>query len=177
MASRLSKGITQQSSLLKGLLKKYNALPSVSLSDALTWAEVTDLSSIRWLWGALESDLCVPKKIKLDAIKFHHNILRCDEEIELLGAEMRATVSFYMNDWQELMAAVTERLNSLSCTQLNNGALASLQLARIKCEGTLCKLASSFSRFVELERPLPTEHFLVVTNNFSMEDNCKMMIC
>ncbi len=48
----------------------------------------------------------IPKKVQLDAIKFQHLVVRSEEEIQLIETEMRATTSFYLKDWQELVSAV-----------------------------------------------------------------------
>ncbi len=45
------------------------------------------------------------KKVQLDAIKFHL-VIRSEEDIQLIETEMRATMSFYLKDWQELVSAV-----------------------------------------------------------------------
>ena len=79
LASKLSKSITKQSSQLKQLLKKFISLHN---ADVLTWADATDLSSSQWCGGAFDHH--VPKKLQLNAIKYHHLVLRSDEEIELI---------------------------------------------------------------------------------------------
>lgn len=164
LASRLSKSTTQQSSLMKGLLKKFNALPSVTPSQTLTWADATDLSSMQWLRGVLATDVHIPKKVKLDAIKHHHLVLRGDEEVHVIEEEMKATLSFYLQDWHQLINTI-EGLKAKPCTCYNNGALTCLQLARLKCEGTLRGLISSFSRFLDLTVDmLPTERFMLLPN-------------
>ena len=166
LASRLSKSITQQSSQIKGLLRKFNSLWP---SEMLTWADVTDVASSRWLGGGiLQVDVHVSKQIKLDAIKHHHLLSRCDEELLLLKEEMHSTMSFYLQDWQQLLAAVVE-LESKPCTQHNNGALACLQLARLQCEGTLRGLVSSFSKFVDFG-VVPVERFMHCDGQVPRED-------
>ena len=152
MASRLSKSFTQQSSLIK-------AFNSLWPTETLTWADATDLSSARWIGSALSVDEHVPKQVKLDAIRHHHLLLRCDEEIQLFKEEMKSTLSFYLRDWQQLFAGIEE----LPHTRYNNGALSCLQLARLQCEGTLQDLMSSFSQFVDLNGDfLPLDKFLLL---------------
>ena len=87
LASRLSKSINQESAKLKQLLQQYN-----TLAVKLYWNDATDLSSYV---HSPESDVGVPRKIRLNAIKHHHMILRADEEVQLLQSEMNAVVSFF----------------------------------------------------------------------------------
>lgn len=70
------------------------------------------------------SDERVPKKIQLDAIKYHHFVMHLEEEAKLIEDEMRTTVSFYLKDWQEIVSVVKER----SVMPYNSGALMALQL-------------------------------------------------
>ena len=65
------------------------------------------------------SDGRVPKKIQVDAIKYHHFVMHLEEEIKLIEDEMITTVSFYLKDWQELVSVVKER----SVMPCNSGAL------------------------------------------------------
>ena len=85
-------------------------------------------------------------------------MLRSDEEIRLIDMEMRATISFYLKDWQEVTDAVKE-WSVLPCSLYNTGALVALiQLAR----RILCNLVSSFGKFLDLRNSLPTEEFMVL---------------
>ena len=70
------------------------------------------------------SDEHVPKKIQLDAIKYHRFVMHLEEEAKLIEDEMRTTVSFYLKDWQEIVSVVKER----SVMPYNSGALMALQL-------------------------------------------------
>jgi hypothetical protein len=116
LASRLSKGITQESLKLKQLITKYNSFPG---DQKIEWSDITDLTSVLWLQ---ETDAPVPKDVRLNAIKHHHLTLRADEEVCLLQAEMRAKLAFVMNDWQQLMTVV-EQLKLQPGTKYKNGAL------------------------------------------------------
>ena len=69
------------------------------------------------------SDERVPKKILLDAIKYHQFVMHLEEEAKLIEDEMRTTVSFYLKDWQEIVSVVKER----SVMPDNSGALMALQ--------------------------------------------------
>ena len=168
LASRLSKGITQESSKLKQLIKKYNSFPS---DKKIEWSDITDLTSILWLQ---ETDTPVPKDVRLNAIRHHHLTLRADEEVCLLQAEMRATLAFIKNDWQQLMTVV-EQLKLQPGTKYRNGALQLLNMACLECEGLLHDLRSSYSRYVDLP-PLPLEKFCShllpygIAHNFSGKD-------
>ena len=64
-------------------------------------------------------------------IKHHHMLLRWDEEIKMIGDEMRSCVSFYLKDWKELNKSVKEMLVK-PCTKFINGALSALQLERLR---------------------------------------------
>lgn len=115
------------------------------------------MSSGRWLKGIFSDEL-VPKQVKLDAIKHQHLLSRCDEEILLLKEEIKSTVLFYLQDWQQLVASI-EEMETKPCTQYISGALCLLQLARLQCEGVLQHLSSSFSPFVNSIH-LPVDKFL-----------------
>ena len=160
LSSRLSRNINNQSSLLKRLLAQYNNLSSISPKENLTWAEATDISSARWMKCSYEEGLCVPRDVKLNAIKYHHLLLRCDEEVKLLCKEMESCLSFCMGDWEELMNAITEIMEN-PCSKYSNDALTLLQLERLKCEAKLTKLVSSFSHYVDVVH-LPIERFLAL---------------
>ena len=88
--------------------------------------------------------------------------MRADEEILMIRKEMEATVSFYLLDWQQLFETIN-KYNMTPYTLFNNGALAYLQIARLKCEGMLRNLTSSFSQFIDLNyNELPFGSFLTV---------------
>ena len=163
LASRLSKSISSQSSLLKRLLVQYNSLPSVASEGKVTWAEATNLLPVQWLGRGLECGVHVPKKVKFDAMKHHHMLLRCDEEIKMIGDEMRSCVSFYLKDWKELNISVKEMLVK-PCTKFINGALSALQLERLRCEGTLTKLVTLFGPYIDIE-PLEVDQFLSIPDD------------
>ena len=62
--------------------------------------------------------------------------------------------------------------SDLHGSQYNNGALAALQLARLKCEETLHNLVSSFGRFLDYES-LTMEQFMTLpsyVHHSSLED-------
>lgn len=159
LASRLSRSISAQSSLLKKLLARYNSLSCVMPADHLTWTHATDLSLEQCVRGSLDCDTRVPKKVKFEAIKHHHLLLRCDEELKMLCDEMKSCLAFYHEDWKQLTSAVQKLLNE-PCTKYKNGALALLQLARLKCEKKLTTLVSSFSPYIDID-PLPVDQFLL----------------
>ena len=104
--------------------------------------------------------MCVPRDVKLNAIKYHHLLLHCDEEVKLLCKEIQSCLSFFMRDWEELMNAITEMMET-PCSKYSNCALTLLQLERLKCEAKLTKLVSSFSHYVDMV-PLPIERFLAL---------------
>lgn len=168
LASRLSRSINQESSKLKSLLQKFNSLAG---DETITWNDATDLSSRLWL---LEPDGDVPKRIKLNAVKHHHLSVRADKEIQLLQCEMRATFSFFMRDWQEINTAI-EGLKLQPCSSYNNGALNLLQLARLKCEGFLYDIVSSYSLFVDLPS-LPTDKFFPSASAISYRIQARAII-
>ena len=107
-----------------------------------------------------EEALCVPRDIKLNAIKYHHLLLRCNKEVNLLCKEMESCLSFYLRDWEEFMNVITEMMEN-PCSKYSNGALTLLQLERLKCEAKLTKLVSSFSHYIDVV-PLPIERFLAL---------------
>ncbi len=129
-------------------------------ADHLTWAQATDLSLVQSLRSSLDSDALVPKKVKFDAIKHHHLLLRCEEEVQMLCEEMRSCLAFYVQDWNEIIKVIRELRNTTS-TKFNNGALAILQLARLKCETKLTTLVTSFGPYIEVD-PLPVDQFLAL---------------
>ena len=163
LASRLSKSITQESSKLKQLIQKYNSFPG---GDRIQWSDVTDLASFLWL---RESDTLVPKDVRLNAVKHHHLTIRADEEVHLLQGEMKATFTFFENDWHQLFMAV-EELKSQTYSKYNNGALHLLHLACLECEGLLHDLRSSYSRYIDLPS-LPVEKFCSHLLGYPIVDN------
>ena len=132
-------------------------------ADHLTWAQATDLSLVQCLRGSLDSDALVPKKVKFDAIKHHHQLLRCDEEVQMLMDDMKSCMEFYAEDWKELTGVIQELLNK-PCTKFNNGALAILQLARLRCETKLTTLVTSFGPYIDVD-PLPVDQFLALPDD------------
>ena len=129
----------------------------------VTWAEATNLLPVQWLGRGLECGVHVPKKVKFDAIKHHHMLLRCDEEIKMIGDEMRSCVSFYLKDWKELNKSVKEMLVK-PCSKFINGALSALQLERLRCEGTLTKLVTLFGPYIDIE-PVEVDQFLSIPDD------------
>ena len=159
LASRLAKSITRESTKLKGLINKYNAL--ALHSEKVSWQDVTNLSSPLWFHGVLQSDSHVPKNIKLDAIAAHRRILRSEEDIRLIKTEMANVVSFVLKDWATLVHHI-HRLQTSECSPFNAGCLCLLQLARLKCEKKLCSLKKSFHSCTDLPE-VPSKDFLTIT--------------
>ncbi len=163
LASRLSKTINSLSSKLKQLLKDYNSFPSVSVTDSWSWSGITNFGNFNLIEDFGTNNENIPKKIQLDAIKFHHLVMRSEEEIKLIENEMKATISFYQKDWQELVSAVKER-SVMPLSTYNLGALQALQLVRLKCEETLHRLVDSFGQFLKLES-LPVNEYIVLPSH------------
>ncbi len=94
LASRLSKTINSLSSKLKQLLKDYNSFPSVSVTDSWSWSGIiTNFRNFNLIEDFGTNNENIPKKIQLDAIKFHHLVMHSEEEIKLIENEMKATIS------------------------------------------------------------------------------------
>ena len=74
-----------------------------------------------------EEALSVPRDIKLNSIKYHNLLLRCNKEVNLLCKKMESCLSFYLRDWEEFMNVITEMMEN-PCSKYSNGALTLLQL-------------------------------------------------
>ncbi len=152
---------------MKGLITEYNAV--VVEEKRLEWKEVTDLSSTLWFGGVLQSDSHIPKRIKLDAIKHHHHILRADEEICLIKKEMEAVISFHLKEWRQLVDHLQHLRDTEDESQYSRGAQCLLQFTRLRCEGRICTLKSTFSRYIQVSE-VPTSSFLLTKISEVSED-------
>lgn len=77
MASRLSRGINQETAKLKQLVSKFNTIPG---GRNITWVEATDLSSSTF---HQRTSTVIPRNIRLTAIKHHHLALRADADEDI----------------------------------------------------------------------------------------------
>ena len=126
MASRISRGIQQETQKLKRLLNMYNQL----VSDHLSWKDVTDLSSSIWSPSDGNSML-PPRSIRLVAINAYVKKLRANEEKELLKAEMCNVINFYLNQYNDINRLL-DRFHSNS--EYNRGCLVLLNKNLSECK-------------------------------------------
>ncbi len=101
-------------------------------------------------------------------------MVRSEEEIQLIETEMRATMYFYLMDWQELVSAVQER-SLMTPSAYKIRALQALQFERSRCEETLHGLFESFGQFLELES-LPVDKFIVLPHHvYNLSNNSEYL--
>ncbi len=116
----------------------------------------------------------IQKIAQLGAIKFHHLVVCSEEEIQLIETEMRATMSFYLKDSQELVNAVQER-SLMTPSAYNIGALQALHFDRLRFEETLHSLFESFGQILELES-LPVDKFIVLPHHvYNLSNNSEYL--
>jgi len=152
MASRISRGIQQETQKLKTLLHKYNLL----VSDHLSWKDVTDLSSS--IWNPTDDDNITlpPRSIRLAAIDAYVKKLRATEEKELIKMEMCNVINFYLNQYND----INQLLDSFcSNSKFNRGCLVLLNKNLSECKKRLFDNYSAFKDYTQLPQ-VPEELML-----------------
>jgi len=148
MASRISRAIQRETSKLKKLLACYNQL--VPTNQQLSWNQLTDLSSSVWT-GQDQSEICVPRSVRLSAIKAHQKMHRAQEEVEILKSEMCSTITFYVKQFNTLKESFDKLVNSsaplpsfdLGCLYLCGAKLSEFK----RCIFVHCR---SFEQYISL---------------------------
>lgn len=152
MASRISRGIQQETQKLKRLLHEYNQL----VSDHLSWKDVTDLSSSIWNPTDGNNVTLPPRSIRLAAIDAYVKKLRATEEKELLKTDMCNVISFYLNQYND----ITRLLDSFhSSSEFGRGCLVLLNKNLSECKKRLFNNYSAFKDYAQLPQ-IPEELML-----------------
>ena len=143
MASRISRGIQRETQKLKRLLHNYNQL----VSEQLSWKDVTDLSSSIWNPTDDNNISLPPRSIRLAAIDAYVKKLRAAEEKELLKTEMCNVISFYLNQYNEMIRLLD---SFQSNSEFTRGCLVLLNKNLCECKSRLFDNYSAFKEYTQL---------------------------
>lgn len=143
MASRISRSITKQTAKMKALMNEFNTL--VPANENISWEQVTDLSSSFWL-GNDNSELAIPRTVRLQAINSLSKLHRASEEVHMLDEEMINVVLFHFHDYKLLRNAISS-INSISC--FTSGSVCLLKHRLAYCEEELKACVNAFDVYFD----------------------------
>jgi hypothetical protein len=170
IANRLSNGIGKETNRARQLLDEYNAIsseitpsfPPLSLSDVLS-----PDSDIWTKHAQLEANSTVPSSLKKDITEAYLLMKRCEEELELLTAEMHNALEY----WKKCIDCIKNSIDDAkadSSSQYSRGVASLLQQHLWVIELTYSRAQAAFGDIISpAECSSSTGHYTLHDSDFS----------